>query len=138
MGSKNIVFLGVIIDSISHFHRNFFTKKDIRMSKRVQSKIKDKHQNVFKYTSKETFIELLNHTVASTSYDNFEKNLNFIAYIENENKFIVYSLKIEKHHTICNTIFSLNPKTVKKYYENKDFKPFNKNIENIIREYIKS
>ena len=49
------------------------------MSKRVQSKIKDKHHNVFQYTSKETFLELLNHTVASSSYDNCEKTLNFIS-----------------------------------------------------------
>jgi len=108
------------------------------MSKRVQSKIKDKHPNVFKYTSKETFLELLNNTIASSSYGNCEKTLNFISYIKDENKFILYSLKIEKHHIVCSTIFSLKPETVKKHYQNKDFKPFNKNIENIIREYIKS
>lgn len=108
------------------------------MSKRVQSKIKEKHPNVFKWTNKETFSKLLNNTVASSSYNNCEKTLNFISHIKDENKFILYSLKNEKHHTICNTIFSLKPETVKKYYQNKDFKPFNKNIENIIREYIKS
>lgn len=62
------------------------------MSKRVQSKIKDKHPNVFKYTTKETFSKLLNNTIASTSYDNCDKTLNFISYIKDENKFIFIPL----------------------------------------------
>jgi hypothetical protein len=138
LGSKNNIFLGVIIDLILHHHRNFFTKKDIRMSKRVQDKIKDKHPNVFNYTNKENFSILLSHTIASTKYDSRDDTLNFIAYIKHENRFVLYALKKEKHHTICNTIFSLRPTTLKKYYERNDFKAFNNRIEIIIEEYIKS
>jgi hypothetical protein len=138
LGSKNIIFLGMITDLILHFHRNFFIKKDIRMSKRVQKKIKEKHQNVNKYTNKENFIHLLNNTIASTGYNNCLKTINFIAYLEDEKKFILYSLKAEKHHCVCNTIFSLKPNTLRAYYKREDFKVFNNFIEDIIAEYIKS
>lgn len=85
------------------------------MSKRVQHKIKEKHFNASQYTEFKMFKLLMNSTIASCSYNKCENTINFIAHIEND--FILYSLKKEKHHTSCNTIYTLNQKTLKNYYK---------------------
>lgn len=136
MGNKNRIHLDFIIDFILHFHRNFFIKNKIYMSKRVEEKIKLKHNEVHKYTIRKNFEKLMNHTIGSCEYIKSSDTLNFIAYIQNENKFILYSLKAEKHHCICSTIFSLNEKTLKSYYNNHSFVLFNKKIKHDIEEYI--
>jgi len=115
MGSKNRINLGVIINFILHFHRNFYLNTNIYMSKRVQHKIKEKHFNASQYTEFKMFKLLMNSTIASCSYNKCENTINFIAHIEND--FILYSLKKEKHHTSCNTIYTLNQKTLKNYYK---------------------
>ncbi len=138
MSTKNVIFLGLITDFILHFHRNFFNKKDIKMSKRVQKKIKQKHPNVELYTNRQKFLILLNNTIASVGYDNNSNTINFISYLENEDKFILYSLKAEKHHIVCNTIFSLKANTLRSYYKKKDFRLFKNMYKSIIEEFIQS
>ena len=121
MGTKNRIFLGIITTIILHHHRNQF-KKSIYMSKRVESKIKVKHQDTFIYTSNDNFINLLKNTIASCSYDNKNHTINFIAV--HNNKYILYSLKQEKYHTTCTTIFTLRPDTLKRYYKQNNLKLF--------------
>ena len=134
MGSKNRIQLGKIIDIILHFHRNFYIKTNIYMSKRVQQKIKVKHTDIALYTDLENFQELMNNTIGSLGYKKCENTLNFISYTEEQ--FILYSLKREKHHTSCNTIYSLNSKTLKQHCKQNNFKILKKEYENIIEEYI--
>ena len=50
MGSKNRINLGYIMELVLHFHRNFYYSTKIYMSKRVQTKIKEKHRDVKSYT----------------------------------------------------------------------------------------
>jgi hypothetical protein len=119
MGSKNRINLGFIADFILHFHRNFYNNSKIYMSKRVQLKIKEKHTNVIQYTEFHTFQELLQNTIAFCPYDKCQDTINFIAYIDD--KFVLYAMKREKHHISCNTIYSLNVKTLKKLYKNENF-----------------
>lgn len=134
MGSKNRINLGIIIDMILHFHRNFYVRTGIYMSKRVQHKIKTKHQDVALYTEFQNFQELMKATVFSVGYNKCDETKNFIAHIDG--RFILYSLKREKHHTSCNTIYALNSKTLKQHYKQEDFKIFKKEYENKIEEYI--
>ena len=135
MGSKNRIYLGLIIQIISHYHSNKFDKS-IYMSKLVQAKIKVKHKNNFNYTNKIKFKILLKNTIASSQYGMNSDTINFIAHIESTNKYILYSLKKKKHHTICSTIFSLRKDTLKKYYQMDNFKVFRKEYVNLIEEYI--
>ena len=120
MGSKNRINLGFLIDFILHFHRNFYLKRKIYMSKRVQMKIKEKHPEVRKYTELQTFQLLMQETIAYAHYDKCYDTINFIAYIES--KFVVYALKREKNHISCNTIYVLNRKTLKKLFRQENFK----------------
>jgi len=59
MGSKNRINLGLIMSLILHFHRNFYAKPKIYMSKRVHQKIKAKHPEVKNYTEPQTFQKLM-------------------------------------------------------------------------------
>ena len=120
MGSKNRINLGLIADLILHFHRNFYNSTKIYMSKRVQSKIKEKHADVKRYTELHTFQELMCNTVAFCPYDKCKETMNFIAFVDS--KFVLYALKREKHHTSCNTIYTLNAKTLKKVYRKEAFR----------------
>ena len=106
------------------------------MSKRVQLKIKDKHLEIFQYTSSNRFENILSSTVGSCKYDKCDKTINFISYIEDIDRFVLYALKSEKHHTSCSTIFLLRPRTLKHYYNKSDFKIFDKSIKNKIEAYI--
>ena len=135
MGSKNRIYLGILTKFILHFHRNIF-KKNIYMSKRIQDKINLKHPNIKDFTQYDNFQILLNNTIGSCPYDKYNNVINFIVHIEDENKYIIYSLKSEKHNIICNTIFSLRPDTLKKYYQDTNFKLFKNEYKEIIEEYI--
>jgi len=137
LGTKTRIYLGKIIELILHFHRNTF-KKDIYMSKRIQSKILDKHSNMYHFTQYNNFNILTNATIGSCAYDNCKKTINFIAHIKEEDKYILYSLKNERNHTICNTIFSLKKETLKKYYYRDDFKLFKNEYQSLIEEYIQN
>ena len=108
------------------------------MSKRVQLKIKEKHPDNFNYTNQVDFLLLMDSTIGSCGYNDTSHTLNFIAYIESKNRYIIYSLKQEKYHTTCNTIFSLRAETLGKYYKRYDFKLFKKSYKNLIEEYIKT
>jgi len=108
------------------------------MSKRVQAKIRLKHSQSFIYTNQENFVELMNSTVASCGYDDIKNTINFIAYIKDIDKYFIYSLKQEKFHTTCNTIFSLRGETLGKYYKQNDFKLFKKEYKKKIEDYIKN
>ena len=135
LGSKNRIFLGFIAALILHHHRNTF-QKTIYMSKRVQQKIKLKHTDMFVFTDQANFIRLMEATVAYCEYD--EETINFIAHIEENDKYILYSLKQEKFHTICNTIFSLRTDTLKHYYKQDNFKLLKSEYGKVIEEYIKA
>lgn len=135
MGSKSRILLGFMMEYILHFHRNFFNTK-IYMSKRIQEKIKEKHYEVFKYTNKDTFKILMKSTIGSSLYKNSKNTINFISYVKDEDKYILYSLKNEKHHVVCNTIFSLRKETLKNYYKDESFKLFDKSFEKILEEYL--
>ena len=104
------------------------------MSKRVQSKIKEKHPEVKKFAELQTFQLLMKKTIAYINYDKCEDTINFIAYIDS--RFVVYALKREKNHISCNTIYVLNTKTLKKLYIKESFKimknEYNEKIESII------
>ena len=115
LGNKSRINLGFMLGFILHFNRNFFRKTKIYMSKRVQIKIKEKHPDVKKYTELNEFHFLMQNTVAFTPYNKCEETMNFIVYIDN--RFVLYALKREKHHTSCNTIYALNVKTLKKLYK---------------------
>lgn len=120
---------------ILHHHRNTF-QKTIYMSKRVQQKIKLKHADMFVFADQMNFIRLMEATVAYCEYD--EYTINFIAHLEESNKYVLYSLKQEKFHTICNTIFSLRADTLKHYYKQDDFKLLKSEYGKVIEEYIKA
>ena len=134
MGSKNRIKLGIIIIFILHFHRNFYNKTNIYMSKRIQDKIKEKHYDVIKYCEYENFQKLMDNTIATCKYEKCDNTINYISYIENT--FILYALKREKHHTSCNTIYKLKPRTLKKYYKDESFKLFKKECKENIEEYL--
>ena len=135
LGSKNRIFLGFVVALILHHHRNRF-QKTIYMSKRVQEKIKLKHPEMFIFTDQVNFIRLMEGTVGYCKYD--EHTINFIAHIEESDKYILYSLKQEKFYTLCNTIFSLRADTLKHYYKQDDFKLLKIGYEKMIEEYIKA
>ena len=134
MGSKNRINLGLIADFILHFHRNFYNSTKIYMSKRVQLKIKEKHTDVKQYTELRVFQELMQNTVAFCPYDKCKDTMNFIAYVDN--KFVLYAMKREKHHTSCNTIYTLNVKTLKKLYRQEEFTLLKRAYIKIIKEVI--
>ncbi len=136
MGSKNRIYLGIIADIILHFHRNFFSNKKIYMSKRVHKKIKDKHKDIAKFAQSKEFSILLSSIIASVNYKKDESIINFISFVESENKFILFALKREKHHTSCSTIFSLRPETLRKYYIDKSFRLFKQDFKDFIDRYI--
>ena len=119
MGSKNRINLGFIKGFILHYHRNFYNSTKIYMSKRVQGKIKEKHADVKQNTELHAFQLLMQNTVAFCPYNKCKDTMNFIAYVDN--KFVLYALKKEKHHTSCNTIYTLNAKTLKKLYRQEEF-----------------
>lgn len=77
-GSKNRINLGFVVGVILHFHRNFYKKHKIYMSKRVQMKIREKHSEVKKYTALETFQNLMQSTVACCRYDKCKDTINSI------------------------------------------------------------
>ncbi len=52
--------------------------------------------------------------------------------------FFLYSLKQEKHHTICNTIFSLRADTLRHHYKQDDFRLLKNGYGKRIEEYIKA
>lgn len=133
MGSKNRIYLGILVSLILHHHRNSFNKK-VYMTKRVEAKIRVKHIDSFVYANKIGFIQLQENTIAYLEYDGKTEIVNFIAYVKNS--FILYGLKKEKHHTSCNTIFKLRASTLKKYYKNNSFKLMKNEYEKIIEEYI--
>ncbi len=133
MGSKNRIYLGLITAYILHHIRNKYTKV-IYMSKRVHSKIQVKHPEMFIFTSRDGFSILLENTIAVVDYEGVAEANNFIASVND--MYILYSLKEEKHHTSCSTIFKLKPKTLKKYYKDDTFKLLKKNHKEAIEEYI--
>jgi len=135
VGSKNRIYLGVVTAAILHHHRNSL-HKPIYMSKRVEAKIKEKHTDSSVYTSKLTFSELLDNTIASSLYASGDGVINFIAHMESSNSFVLYSLKREKHHTSCSTIFKLRPSTLKKYYNSDSFRFMKNEYSNIVEKYI--
>lgn len=137
MGSKNRIFLGIVTSLILHNHRNIF-EKNIYMSKRVKQKIEDKHFDCFNFTQQLEFISLMDCTIGSCGYDKLKHTINFIAYDKLSDRYILYSLKQEKHHTVCNTIFSLRAVTLKNHYKQKDFKLFKSEYKNLLEEYIKN
>jgi hypothetical protein len=134
MGSKNRINLGVILEFILHFHRNFYYRTKIYMSKRVHSKIRAKHPEVKQYTELHTFQQLMQHTVAFCPYDKCNDTVNFIAYIDN--RFVLYALKREKHHTSCHTIYTLNIKTLRRLYKHEKFTVLKKAYREMIEEAI--
>ena len=134
MGSKNRINLGLIIDFILHVQRNFYNSTKLYMSKRVQTKIKEKHPEVKRYTELQTFQLLMRHTVAFCPYGKCQDTMNFIVHIDN--KFVLYALKREKHHTSCNTIYTLNEKTLKKLYRQEKFTVLRREYIEIIEEVI--
>jgi hypothetical protein len=134
MGSKNRINLGYIMELVLHFHRNFYYSTKIYMSKRVQTKIKEKHRDVKTYTELHTFQLLMQHTIAFYPYNKCEDTMNFIVHIDN--KFVLYALKREKHHTSCNTIYVLNAKTLKKLYRQDSFKIIKQEYNEIIERVI--
>ena len=58
------------------------------------------------------FNYFMQNTVAFCPYNKCKDTMNFIAYVDN--KFVLYALKKEKHHTSCNTIYTLNAKNIEK------------------------
>ncbi len=106
------------------------------MSKRVQQKIKLKHPEVFIYTDQINFTILMESSVGYYQYD--KHTVNFIAHFEEDDKYILYSLKQEKHHTICNTIFSLRVDTLRHHYKQDDFRLLKNGYGKRIEEYIKA
>ena len=135
MGSKNRIYLGVIISIILHHLRNTF-QRPIYMSKRVQSKIKSKHPDSFCYTDRITFAQLQESTIAYLPYPKSSDTFNFIAYIPESGIFVLYALKSEKHHTNCITIFKLRESTLKKYYNDVNFVLMRSEYKKVIEEYI--
>lgn len=135
LGSKNRIFLGFVVALILHHHRNTFQKM-IYMSKRVQQKIKLKHPEMFIFTDQVNFVRLMESSVGYCEYD--EHTINFIAHIEESDKYILYSLKQEKFHTVCNTIFALRADTLKHYYKQDDFRLLKSGYGKVIEEYIKA
>jgi acyl-CoA hydrolase len=135
LGSKNRIFLGFVAALILHHHRNTFDKT-IYMSKRVQQKINLKHPDVFVFTGQINFMILMESSVGYYQYD--YHTTNFIAHIEEDDRFILYALQREKHHTICNTIFSLRADTLRHHYKKEGFRLLKNGYGRIIEEYIKA
>ena len=136
MGSKNRINLGIIASFIIHFHRNFYKKNKIYMSKRVLLKIKEKHNDVAIYSENKSFQYLMNNTIASCDYSKCQDTINFISYVDNY--FILYALKKENNHTSCTTIYRLKPRALKQHYKQESFKIIKKEYEEIIKDYLAS
>lgn len=111
MGSKNNIFLGHLLGMIDHHIRNTF-EKEIYISKRNIEKIKDKHPETFHLIGKTAFKELMEGTIGYCEYESLENTYNFIA-MHNQ-KYYLFALKKTQHHTVCNTIYVLNKRTLKK------------------------
>lgn len=106
------------------------------MSKRVQQKIKLKHPDMFIFTDQSNFIRLMDATIGYCLFD--VDTINFIAHIQEDDRYILYSLKKEKYHTICSTIFALRADTLKHYYRHDDFKLLKSDYGKVIEEYLKT
>ena len=135
MGSKNRIYLGVVIAMILHHLRNTFSKP-IYMSKRIQTKIQAKHPDSFCFTDKVTFTHLQESTIAYLPYPKNSDTFNFIAYMPQSAVFVLYALKTEKRHTSCITIFKLRKSTLKKYYNDVNFVLMRNEHKSVIEEYI--
>jgi hypothetical protein len=133
VGSKNRIYLGMLTSLILHYIRNKYAK-EIFMSKRVHKKIKTKHLDMLRFTSKDGFSLLLTNTIAIVAYKKISTADNFIAFVDNT--YILYALKQEKHHTSCSTIFKLKPSTLRKYYNNDTFKILQKSYEDEMKQYM--
>jgi len=133
LGSKNRIFLGMITSIILHHCRSYFTNDTIFMSKRVQSKIRSKHKDVFFFTESGEFAMLLENVIGVSPYEE-EECFNFITYVKE--RYILFSLKQEKHHVFCPTIYNLNDKTLKKYILHKEFKLFRSEYKAVFEEII--
>ena len=133
LGSKNRIYLGVLSSIILHHIRNKYAKH-IFMSKRVQTKIKLKHPDVVVYTQKDGFLLLLENTIATLPYKDSLYADNFIACVDE--KYILYALKQEKHHTSCSTIFKLKPSALKRYYEDERFTILRRSAQEEMKNYM--
>jgi len=108
MWSKNYLILWKISENISHFLRNIFWSKRIRITKRIFEKIKFKHREVFFYVeNKENFEVLMNSVLFSYEYlDEFWNiNYNFIAFNKDRNEFVLFSFKNEQYFISLKTVF---------------------------------
>lgn len=121
---------------ILHHHRSYFNNDAIFMSKRIQKKIRSKHQDVFCFTEEIWFTKLLENTFASCPYFDEEgfATYNFISHVEE--RYILFSLKQEKHHVFCTTIFSLNHKTLKKHLSDDGFKLLKGSYKEVVERII--
>ena len=138
LGSRNRIFLGYIVNFILHHHRAYFENVTIFMSKRIQKKIRQKHTEMFPFTEEKKFLELLENTVGSCPYldEDGDTTYNFISHVEE--RYILFSLKQEKHHVFCTTIFSLNHKTLKKHLSDDGFKLLKGSYKEVVERIITS
>jgi len=92
--------------------------------------------DVLKYTENQLFVILLDNTVGSCGYNRGTRTINFVVHIEDEDRYVLYSLKAERHHTVCSTIYALRKETLKYHYTKNDFKLFKKSYQERIERYI--
>lgn len=112
MGSKNRIFLGIIIDLISHFIRNEFDKKELYVTKTKYNKIKNDHSEEHKYLNKIHFQVVINNTVGYCLYQKEENIYNFVTLYESN--YYIFSISTNNHFLELGTFFRASPKRLKK------------------------
>ena len=118
MGSKNRIFLGIIIAQILHHHRNIFTDDKLVISKKKASKIKIGHPNEAKYIYEHHFQNLLDHTIASCFYKQ-DGILNFI--VQFKGSYLLYGISINNYRNELSTIFKPSVRQLIRCKENMKF-----------------
>jgi len=112
LGSKNRIYLGIIIDLISHFIRNEFDKRELYVTKTKYNKIKIDHLEEHKYLNKIYFQEIINNTVGYCLYQKDENIYNFVTLYKSN--YYIFSISTNNHYLELGTFFRASPKRLKK------------------------
>lgn len=112
MGSKNRIYLGLIIDLILHNIRNQFDKKELYITKTKYNKIKNDHPEEHRYLNNQDFQNFLDNTVGYCLYQKQKNIFNFVSCVEE--KYYIYSISTNNHYLEMGTFFRASSKRLKK------------------------
>lgn len=133
MGTKNRIYLGLLIDLILHNIRNKFDKKELYITKTKQNKIKIDHAPEYKYLNNQDFQQFLDNTVGYCLYQKQKNIYNFVSFV-NE-KYYIYSISTNNHYLEMGTFFRASAKRLKRCIK-EDIKFFNERHNKKFDEYL--